>query len=156
MLPGHDYFVLERARENGWEDVSAPIRGVQPSYTAHDSTPPAVGRYRVRAHDIDGKTSHSSVVELMRMDDGVRITLFPNPVGGEATVSVRCASCPTGAAVRAELTDLNGKLIDRFETVLENGACDYLLDMEDYPAGSYFLRIGGKDFATQVLRIVHQ
>jgi hypothetical protein len=156
LLPGHDYFVLERALENGWEDVSSPIRGVQAAYTAHDSTPPAVGRYRVRAHDIDGKTSHSSVVEIVRIDDGVHVTLFPNPVEGEATAAIRCVNCATGAVIHAELTDLSGKLLNRMEGVIHNGASSFVIDMQAYPAGVYFLRFVGGNFPSQVLRLTRQ
>lgn len=156
LLPGHDHFVLERALDNGWEDISAPIYGRQASYTAHDLAPPLTGRYRVRSHDQNGETDHSPVVEILRQGDGTRIQLYPNPTDGVATLEVHCPACQVDGDVQAALSDLSGKVLKQMDAVLEQGTCAIPVNLRPLPAGTYLLRVWGPGMQSQVLRVLRQ
>jgi hypothetical protein len=130
-----------------WKKNGAAISGAtNKNYTAHTA-----GTYRVQVTNSNGcsKVSAGIVVTVPcklseSESDGVPITIgidmnvYPNPTGGEITIQF--ADKPD-APIQIELTDMPGKVIERFEVTEQT----VLLNKSDLANGIYFLSARNKN-----------
>lgn len=127
IIPGHDHFVLERAAGNNWVDISAPIYGNQGSYAELDRNPNLLERYRVRAVDQDGRSSHSSIVEIIRDGGGFHPQVYPNPAR-------RSVNLQAPAGTTYKLVSVVGQEV---ATGTFQGNAPQAVDISDLAAGVY-------------------
>lgn len=94
----NDYFTIERSSDlNSWESIKE-IRGAGNSntilsYASVDQTPlNGVSFYRLKQTDFNGGYSYSDI-QTITLNTGADITIYPNPVRDNLTISNLCKEC---------------------------------------------------------------
>lgn len=96
--------------------------------------------YRLKMVDTDGKYTYSKTAIVRLARNASVITLFPNPVTNELTVSLQQAF---RGASRLKITDATGRTV-MHKTIgaLQN---NFRLNVQQFPAGRYFLTLAGSE-----------
>jgi hypothetical protein len=135
---------------------SSPLIFSQPNTNAIQSTPPlGVGGlfYRLSLIDQDGTKNHSNIIFIDRKSTDFNITnVFPNPAINSLTVSYN-----SGKISNADLTivDFSGKLIYENKINGEFGSNSKEIDVKNWPAGAYLLKISDGQTST-IKKIIKQ
>ena len=79
ILPGHDYFVLQKEEENSWKTISNRIYDLKNKYAELDHSPKSREVYRVVSTDKNGQEFASQTVELIRNGLAESVSVYPNP-----------------------------------------------------------------------------
>jgi hypothetical protein len=129
--------------------LTQPARGdgnsnVKQSYQAMDNNPPVAPAtfYRITQIDKNGQRNWSNIVKI-NMEKGVLVTLSPNPVRDQFTL--------TGVAdvQLVRVINSNGAVVKQF-----GGATQY--NVAQLAAGTYVLLVNTADGQTQRIRMVKQ
>jgi hypothetical protein len=129
-------------------------RCLQPFNFTDISPLPGLNYYRLKSVDIDGKINYSNIVALLNNDKGFEIvSLVPNPVKEEATLSVTSA---TKSIIEIVVTDISGKQLSKQRVSLIAGNNLLPLSVRNLPAGSYQVTGITEDGASRTLRFVKQ
>lgn len=113
-----------------------PTRALSPYRYLHENVPSDVNFYRVLAVDVDGVEEYSSIQLVNFKDMDADFTVFPNPTSGPLMlVSRNLGEYREG--VTCQLTDNTGRVLQ----IHEVGSDNLGLDLSDWAAGIYYLRV---------------
>jgi hypothetical protein len=150
------YFTIERSIDGKdfsplFEIEAAGSSNRPINYTATDNRAlPCASYYRLRQTDFDGSTSLSEpvVIPALNMNEGLRVTVFPNPAGEETTLLLNAGP----GAHEVELRDAQGRYI-RTESFEGNRK---RLSLMGLSGGVYVLRLRDNRGEMKYLRILKQ
>lgn len=111
-----------------------------------------VNYYRLKMIDEDGKVTYSKVIAIINNSKSLLITsIVPNPV--QHTASITIASTKAALA-QLIIYDISGKLIKQSQAALTEGINTLPLNVENLPAGFYYLKLAGTtgNFSTQFIK----
>lgn len=104
--------------------------------------------YRLRIVDLDGAYKYSNVVAVTFANPNGIITLSPNPVAQETTVSILA---PQDGSVKWVLVDNAGRVVMRNSlTVRKGNVATLKLNMSQLSAGMYYLKVNGADIDANI------
>jgi PQQ-dependent dehydrogenase (s-GDH family) len=103
--------------------------------------------YRLKIIDADGKFNYSDVITLNLNKSKSSINVHPNPVVNVATIEVNAA---VGEKVNWEVTDITGKTVLKQYIVLLKGENTFNINLGEFPAGMYYLKITGNNINQSV------
>ena len=142
-----------RDNREGWSTIGDMKAKGASDYTFTDANPLVISYYRVRANDLDGKSTVSKIVSVNGGKGKLAIlSVYPNPAKEATTVDFETAS--TGTAV-ATVKDITGKVILLKNIAVTEGVNQLTLDMSFMAGGVYILNISDKA-ASVVQRIIKQ
>lgn len=139
----NSHFLVERSSDGeqfysiGKVEAGGTTTGLKDYHFTDTSPEVGTNYYRIQQVDANGKTSTSSVVSVLLSagsDDAPVIVLYPNPGKDEVFFS---------EAAAYELFDAQGRLLT---TGTANGA----LDVSEFDAGVYFVKINGGEMVQWV------
>lgn len=140
----NDRFVIERsAQGKDWEVIGekAAVGNTTTlsEYSFIDYEPLfSQSYYRLKQVDLDGQSSYSKVVSVVRDINAVQISTFPNPFTSKVTI----ANLPSGAGIIVAINTLEGEV--KYSTMLDVDR-QIELDLADLREGMYILRISYGD-----------
>jgi hypothetical protein len=111
-----------------------------------DALDPGRHTFRLQQVDLDGTTTRSDTVSVqVRLGDAARITVAPNPIHRQGTVSLRVREEQSGTVA---LYDVLGRRVRTLhEGALSPGRAHTLsLNVDGLASGLYFLRATGEQF----------
>jgi len=152
----NDYFIIERANENGEFEQIAVTQGAGTSlapntYKFTDERPNSgTNYYRLSQVDYDGAMNESSKIAV-DFYNGFNISLTPNPVKGNR-LRIDVGSEEQGELI-IEVFDMVGKPIYRNLIAINRGRTIEELQLTDLSAGLYIMRTQ-KDNVVQTTRFV--
>ncbi len=141
------YRLEHQTARHGWQPLAQlPVAG--PAHFLHPAPEAGWNRYRLLAQRLDGRMEASNLVELFHrellpVDGGSGLRLFPNPASDWLTVE-----WPTEGLARVRLYDGLGRRIDEREP---RGAGRLELDVRQLPAGLFYLEIESPSGERQTL-----
>lgn len=150
------YFSVERSIDgNNFTaigNVSATGNSTTPvsyHYTDNEvmNLPATIVYYRLKMVDKDGSFTYSSVVSVTLPYVAGKITVAPNPVIGEAKVTIASA---VNGKVLWRLVDNSGRVLLQGAENVRPGNNQVLINMHKLSAGMYFLSISGAGLDQQV------
>lgn len=142
---GSDYFLVEHSSDGRtFTEIgavaAAGFSNVTKDYEFYDNHPAdGLNYYRLRQADYDGQVHDEGIVTVRFADSaGPLLTVFPNPVSNQATVSWNFPK-----AIAIHLLDAQGRTLIQWtlDETVEGGS--RTLDLGSYPSGMYLLRIQG-------------
>jgi hypothetical protein len=89
--------------------------------------------YRIKQIDLNGRSTYSTILTL-HANTGSQLSIYPNPVKDVVTISLSNDLLNKNAVV----TDVYGKTLQNIKLT----SSPFTLSMEQYPAGSYFIKMG--------------
>ncbi len=144
MELNNDYFLVERSVDN---NDFVPLRNVYTKAANGNSNSPlnysyanydiknGINYYRLKQFDRNGDSKYSDVVEIK--SDGVLneagISLYPNPVNNETTLSI---AGNISKAAKAQIVNVNGQVVKEIKV---SEASTYL-QLQNLNIGTYFLQ----------------
>jgi len=137
------HYEVERSTD-GWQFVKlgrvAALGDTRESkiYGFTDERPAeGLNYYRLRMVDKDGSFEYSNIVQLI-FNNTSTVQIAPNPTKGAVSVTFNAT---IEAAVRMEITDMNGRLLQTLTIERPKGASTTELDMAPFAAGVYWLNL---------------
>ncbi|MEL7160872.1 MAG: T9SS type A sorting domain-containing protein, partial [Bacteroidota bacterium] len=124
-------------------------------YEFVDLSPLPRALYRITTVDLDGTTSTSPLLELVRQAAGVGLRMgnpFPSPTNGAFTLEV--APATEGESIDLRIIDATGRELQRLQPTLAAGWNRVALDLSTHPAGLYWLRATDASGATVTKRVI--
>jgi len=138
------HFIIERS-SNGRTftaigNVSANGNtSAEQHYNYIDNAPlKGISYYRLKMVDKDGKSAYSSIVTVTVNYNSSLLTIYPNPVMGEATLAI---SSDKIQKATYNVYDQGGKLVISNNITLNNGINSLNLPVSDLPAGIYIIKL---------------
>ena len=120
------------------------------TYTISDLTPNTPYEVFVKAICGEGYTSDLATttfttqqVGIARVEEGLNLTLFPNPATGNTTVTLSGVN----GNVTLSIIDMSGRTV-RSYTMECNGDCEKHISVDNLVAGAYFVRVYGDNVNT--------
>lgn len=77
--------------------------------------------------------------------------IYPNPTGGKITIH---SGYNTNVNVGMELIDALGKTVTKQVYNFSDSSNTYTLDISNYPAGLYFLKLNSAENKTQLIKVI--
>jgi plastocyanin len=111
--------------------------------------------YKCTPHEGLGMVGHFSVESVGISEHNplnVRLNLFPNPASGIVHVS---AMLPGEGAVKLSFLDIRGMVVFTQDVSYAGGKLEAVLDLVEYPAGQYFVRLTGRNLLGYRQLILH-
>ena len=150
----HDYFTIERSKDAlNWEAIqrvnSPNSISTTKNYSAIDKSPiTGVSFYRLKQTDLDGTTAYS-FIRTVSIDQRTnsKVNIYPNPTNGIVHVNLNGPIIEEMTLLDKSGNDLTAKV-----QYISKGEENLVLNLEQLPAGSYYLVLNGK-IAVQVQRI---
>ena len=99
--------------------------------------------YRLKQVDIDGKFLYTNTV-VLRVKSNMELTLYPNPVVNEATISISSVKAET---IQVKLVDNAGRIIRVASHKLNVGNNSILLPVSGLASGVYHVQLTGQSFS---------
>lgn len=149
----NDFFTIERSKDGESFEVVDILEGAGNSsemrrYNMEDENPyTGTSYYRLKQTDYDGKYSYSDIQSVEINKSFGNITVFPNPVKRNGTLSFDSG---TPGKVQIEVYDLSGRLVleDTYST--KKGMNSLELNTESLKDGMYFLLLDNEVEKTTV------
>jgi hypothetical protein len=116
---------------------SNSIRPLQYGF-ADESPLPGSSYYRLRQVDLDGRSTLSAIVKVLRPGKS-DFSVYPNPLTGDTPLQIETGALEGPTQLR--LFDQQGRLVREWALELE-GQRSLPLELGELPAGTYFLRLG--------------
>lgn len=111
---------------------------------------PTIGHnnYRLQQVDMDGKTTHSQVIDLYRDANGNVVSIYPNPTQG--ILNVACFMLQEGNTTII-LSDMSGRMIKEVQAKTLQGSNIFQLDLNSVTKGMFMLQTmqSGQVISTQ-------
>lgn len=101
---------------------------------------PTSALYRLKMVDFDNSFKYSNVIRIAIAKHADELTVYPNPVSQNATVSFRSGIAGT---VSAKLYNITGSLLRSQSYNVAVGSNNLEVDMADLPASIYYIRLEG-------------
>ena len=104
---------------------------------------PASGHnyYRLAQVDIDGRTTYSNVIDLIR-NDITNVSICPNPASNSVTVSL---SNIKKGIITVKLQDITGRTLKEIQTNTSSDTFSVQLDLSSISRGSYRVEVSNND-----------
>jgi hypothetical protein len=106
--------------------------------------------YRVVQVDVDGKETTSPIESITLTENGLMVSLYPNPASQEIQMAFALSA---QSAVTASVHDLNGREIKHWKGMVRKGYQVVPLTIAELPSGVYYLKINSSQ-AQSVKRFV--
>jgi len=134
------HFEVERLTKGGAAQTLTAVKSTGTgNYQWADSHPlPGVNYYRLKAVDLDGSFSYSSVIAVLNQRLPLKAGIFPNPVSETALVELEAVD---SGAVNIKVVNAMGMAVMRSLHEARAGKNEIPLRLERIPAGVYFLEI---------------
>lgn len=95
--------------------------------------------YRLKQINFDGSFNFSSIVSAQVIGEGLRTSVFPNPVaGGLVQLSI---NTPSDAALLVTAYNGVGQVMRSVERTVQAGRSQIELDIQDFAPGVYYLKL---------------
>lgn len=140
---GQDFTEIGRVNGNGTSTNTN-------DYQFTDDEPlSSLNYYRLQQVDIDGKSSFSDIVGVVRADaETLEVVSFgPNPNNGEMEVTVLNEQ---NGNIDYVITDINGKALTQNRVIVTEGLNTFEVNITDFPAGVYFISIIRGELSTHL------
>lgn len=154
----NDHFDLERSADGINFSKIATIKGAGNSnhlinYKFTDTNPLAGNSYyRLRQYDYNAKLSLSKLLSFNNLSKINLKQIVPNPItGNEFQVQL---NCPQAGEYLAEIIDITGKVIQKSAHTLAEGLSDIQIDASTLQGGTYFFRVQGHNYVSDVIKIM--
>jgi len=141
------HFNIERSRDAiNFEQIGSVAAEGHSSVTNHysfDDVNPFEGPnyYRLELVELDGSSTYSNIVMLNITKDGLAYNFFPNPTDGFLYYQYEAEAKET---LEIKVMDVLGKLISVSEHTSVVGTNNIPTDLNDYPPGTYMVRVHHK------------
>ena len=119
------------------------------NYELYDNHPPkGTIYYKLTEFDVNGFATFLGYVVINNRASLPMLNVFPNPAQNSVTLRLKNFATPTA---NYELYDAHGALINNGTITLDNnGDMDYKMDISDFNAGMYFIKINtGEEILTK-------
>ncbi|MBE7171972.1 MAG: hypothetical protein INR73_15405 [Williamsia sp.] len=142
-------FVVERSqdgvdfREQG-EVIAQGGREEQAYEWKEAGTLSGTRYYRIRAVEKEARSYYSGVLPVSREAEAMSISVYPNPVG-RTGIGLFLAGLKK-ASYKAVLYDEKGAQVRSWQLDHPGGSVYQVLPVQQVPAGTYRLQVGGRDF----------
>ncbi|GAB4402696.1 MAG: hypothetical protein OHK0039_01020 [Bacteroidia bacterium] len=139
----NDYFVVERFDGRDFvvlgEVVGSGTTDQPTSYRYVDTSPtPGVQVYRLRQVDYDGHFAYSSLIQVALTDGLVCSNPAPNPADAYTEVQLACG---LDRQVAWQVVDLQGRILQRGQLVVETTTTSLRIATGALPAGYYLIQL---------------
>ncbi|MDP5171543.1 MAG: T9SS type A sorting domain-containing protein [Bacteroidia bacterium] len=141
----HDYFSVERSTDGAEFEEIGQVRSAGgldriTNYTfTDDQAPIGKGFYRLKMVDVNGGSTLSEVVDVIRVLDRVTFAgLVPNPAHSMTELVM---STPEDLSINIAVTDLQGRIIREQRVSMEPGEHRIAISLADMSAGLYLIRL---------------
>jgi uncharacterized repeat protein (TIGR03806 family) len=156
------YFGLERSVDGLVFDEIQKVNAVgnsQQMTTYHTDDPqpmPGFSYYRLRQVDLDGRFTHSEVVEVFFHPTALRLGLqaFPNHLRSGEKLRIEYVASEA-QNLQLEIYDLNGHLLRQKNLVSHQGKNGTWVDSQGMAAGIYHLRLYNQQWSESIKIVVH-
>lgn len=150
------HYSIERSTDAAvnWQQIGRQEsdNSLNGEYVFMDENPPAVGYYRLRTSDIDGREVVSDVVTIIRESDRFQVvSALPNPAAD--MLKVVC-QVPAEADAAATVLDMNGRRLQQQSYSFVKGLNTIHLDVTGLPSGTYLLQLAGSGGELNHVRFV--
>lgn len=141
------YFNIERSRDGfNFEkigQVNAQGQSIQTAHYTFDDVNPFEGAnyYRLELVDLDGTSTYSNIVLLSIEQGDLAYNFYPNPTDGFLYYQYQADNVET---LEVKVMDVLGKLIAVQEHKTVVGTNNIPTDLNDYPPGTYIVRVHHK------------
>lgn len=152
----NDYFTVERSADGKTFEALQFVDGAgttseMRNYTTFDTKPlRGLVYYRIKQTDLDGATTYSQMVPVLRTDSKNILSISPNPAQQMAQVTFESAR---GSQRSIRLVDALGQIV--IEQELADDATAYQLNLETLPVGVYSLFMNSQE-GTVAERLIKQ
>ena len=107
--------------------------------------------YRIKQVDQNGSFTYTDIKSIELKENGlVKLSGFPNPI---QNIYHLAFNSPSDASIQIEVIDLLGKVAFKQKASAVKGYNQYDLEMKDVAAGTYFVKVSGKEIY-QTLTVV--
>lgn len=107
--------------------------------------------YRIKQVDQNGSFTYTDIKSIELKENGlVKLSGFPNPIQNSYHLAF---NSPSDASIQIEVIDLLGKVAFKQKASAVKGYNQYDLEMKDVAAGTYFVKVSGKEIY-QTLTVV--
>jgi hypothetical protein len=107
--------------------------------------------YRIKQVDQNGSFTYTDIKSIDLKENGlVKLSGFPNPI---QNIYHLAFNSPSDASIQIEVIDLLGKVAFKQKASAVKGYNQYDLEMKDVAAGTYFVKVSGKEIY-QALTVV--
>jgi PKD repeat protein len=140
----NEQFVVERSTDGAsFTDIGRVVaeKNVQDQHNYQFmDIHPVFGKqyYRIRQIDIDGQFSHSNTIELVRAENDITLSLYPNPAEKEVTMVVNTLK---EIIADWQLYTSTGNEVKKGQTSFSPSQSVVTLPLSDLPNGAYYIRI---------------
>lgn len=152
-----DYFELERRIQGGgWKLIeridAAGYSESTKSYSCLDEFPVAENYYRLKSVDIDGSFEYSELIYLDRKDLNILLSnIYINQISNNLIIRFNTDLSTEKTSIK--LFDVNGRTIYKLiDTPLKESG-EFMIDMNNYPAGVYFISVYVND-SRQIEKVI--
>lgn len=128
---GEDFEMIDKIDGHG---NSAEV--IKYSFT-HSIPKKGINYYKLRQVDFDGSYEYSSI-ETVRIKEINEISVYPNPVQNELTISLQEEA---GQNLSINIFDISGRVV--LDKVLSVGTNTFKIDLNELQKGNYLIRVEG-------------
>lgn len=143
----NDFFSIERTKDGKIFEVIGIIDGAGNSsmvknYSTIDNLPhKGISYYRLKQTDYDGNYTYSSLKSVEIKSSFDDITVFPNPINGNGSLSFSSLSEEN---IDINIYDLSGRLVFSKNYKSNKGSNSIIIETENLTQGMYFLSLQNK------------
>lgn len=138
------HFNLQRSKDGISFETIAVIAAQGNSSTAthysyKDENPfTGINYYRLELEDVDGSIEKSNIVSLLISKDNSGYAFYPNPTDDVVFYQYQAVAAED---LKIEVIDALGRVLQVYNRTAAIGVNNIAIDLEDYPAGTYMLRV---------------
>lgn len=138
----NDYFSIQHSRDGidfiniGRVEGVGFSREVNDYNFSHRNIPGGIHYYRLQQVDLDGASEFSKTVTIHLQKENIGFSVFPNPFLSNVTVQL---DAPLNEQLEFQILNFSGQVV--LEKTVEESNDSFLINLNDFPRGVYFLRI---------------
>jgi hypothetical protein len=142
----NDYFVVEHStnakmfRNIGQVKANA-LNGYGSYQLLNESPANGHNYYRLAQVDLDGKTTYSNVIDIVRNENS-NVSIYPNPATNSVTISM---SNMQKGNLTITLKDMTGKTIKAIHTNVTSNTFSTQMNLSSVSPGSYVIEVSNKN-----------
>lgn len=110
--------------------------------------------YRLEQVDKDGKKVLSKIVLLELSNNGITVSLKPNPVHTNFELLIN--NTEDNQAIKISVVNAHGKVLLSESRIITTGTNTFAYNSAEWPAGLYVIRINRKDGTTKEIKLIKQ
>lgn len=154
------HFELEKSTDGSRFYTITSIEGTgsqsqSSTYSFIDKQLKANNFYRLKSVDFDGQIAYSKIIFIKKdcAKTNLEFDIYPNPVINNQ-LFIQIDSKWREQATSFLITDMLGRVVQRFDTILEKGGNEVKLNVENLANATYLLTVEGKDLTTQSRKFI--